>query len=412
MSKARKTELRSLRPGVEGWQLCVVGQDGQITARGVDRPLAKAGADVCVLPAETLTVCPLWLRTADDALLEGAIRLQLEKRNLLPEPTGGRLVAWRLVARDGGQVLALALVLSVERLKKLGVDEVEVGRFSLSPLAFDLPPNAMALWTELGRDVVVFTRDGELAYFQTLVAVDGRSRVLELACLAMLLESEGVIHPVQDVVLVNPLADDEAKLVEDLEAQIGVEAKIVPALAPKAGVETVDLLPPLEEGRRRVSSQRGRRKKMTVAVAVAYVALLFVLGGRLVWLKGEVASSRERQQFLAGKVADVRAAKELWQQVQGAVDPDEYPLEILSLCVEAIPGNGVRLTEFGVNSAGKIVLAGRADSVPLALAFKSSLTSKETLSHYDWNFPQPRNAKKGPGAVFKAAGTRKDYVTP
>lgn len=404
--------MKYLRPTAGGWCLGVASQDGQIAERPLDASLPGLGVGMCVLPVEALTVCPLWLRAVDDSFLESAIRLQLEKRNLLPETSEGKLLAYRVASRQESRILVVVMVLSAEKITQLGIEGVNAEAFSASPLAYNLAPDAMVVWKELGKDVVAFTREGEVVHFQALASAGVQSHALELSCLAMQLESEGVLHATPDVVLVSPEVGTRARLAELLDKRMGVRAGIVPALSPVSAAPPVDLLPPAEQGRRQLVSRQRRHRKITAALAAAYLLLLLSLGGRLVWLQRDVASGRERQRFLAEEVAEVRKTKELWQQVRSAVDPNEYPLEILSLCVEAIPPNGVRLTEFGVNGVGKIVLAGEADSIPMALAFKSTLTSQENLSRYDWSFPQPRNQKKGPGAVFKATGTRNDYATP
>lgn len=399
-----------LRPGADVWQLCAKNLEGYSAGKALETPLLEAQVDICVLPAEALTICPLWFRSGDDSLLESAIRLQLEKRNLLPESNEGQLISYRVVCREEDRVLLLVMVLSIAKLSDLGIENIRAEQFTISLLSFECPSNAMLVWRELGRKVVAFTRDGNLAHFQALVSTDERSLTLELSCLAMRLESEGIIHPVKEAILVGLETNDGQQITALLEKSLGFRAKMVSELALKESVELLDLLPPQEEARREQAYKRSRSKKLAWMMAAAYVALLLVLGGRLFLLQEAVDSSQTRQEFLENKVADVRQSKELWQQIQGAVESDEYPLKILSLCVEAIPQVGVQLTEFGINSAGKVVLAGRADSVPLALAFKSKLTSQQNLSRYKWNFPQPHTRKKGSGAEFKATGTRNDYV--
>ncbi|NOX99666.1 MAG: hypothetical protein GXP30_08065 [Verrucomicrobia bacterium] len=411
MSQARKTELNILRPDVEDWLLGTTSPEGRIAETAVDTSLKEVDTDICVLPVEVLNVCPLWLRATDDSMLEGAIRLQLEKRGILPEAGTGQLIAYKVVCRETSRALVNVMVLSTQKLAEQKIESIQAKSFSVSPLFYQLPANAMVVWRELGQDVVAFTRDGEVIHFQVLVAADDHSCALELHCLNTQLESEGVIHPLENILLTRSTTRERPSLAEKLDARMGVKPAIVGILSPKASIETVDLLPPVEQQRRQMASKRGRYKKLAMAFAAAYLVLLMSMGGRLYWGQQVVATDRERQEFLANKVADVRETKIKWQQIQSAVDPDEYPLEILSLCVEAINQRGVRLTEFGINSKGKIILAGDADSVPMALAFKSTLTSQPSLSRYDWSFPQPRNRKKGPGAVFKASGARNDYVT-
>lgn len=400
-----------LRPDVEGWQLGTESPEGCVTEAVVDTLLDQVSTDICVLHAGALNVCPLWLHATDDSLLESAIRLQLEKRGLLPESSEGQLIAFKVVCWEPTRVLVMVMALSTQKLQEAQLESVTAKAFSVSPLYYQMPANAMVVWRELGEDVVAFTRDGEVVHFQVLVSADGHSCALELHCLGMQLDSEGVIPPLEYIVLVGLTAEQRPFLAGKLEARTGVKPTFASALSPKTSIETVDLLPPLEQQRRQLATKRGRYKKLAMGLAAAYLVLLMSMGARLYWTQQVVASNRERQEFLAHKVADVRETKARWQQIQSAVDPDEYPLEILSLCVEAINQRGVRLTEFGINSKGRIILAGEADSVPMALAFKSTLTGQQSLSRYDWSFPQPRNRKKGPGAVFKATGTRNDYVT-
>ncbi len=410
MSSDKTNAVKSLRPDAEEWRFCVEMTDGRVNEERVQGSLSEIDTDCCVLPVEVLITCPLWFRAADDSVLRGAVRLQLEKRNLLPESSEGTLIAYRIVCREEQRVLLLVTVLSLEQLRSLKLDAVKAARFSVSPLTFELPENAMVVWRELGNNVVAFTRGGELVHFQALLSVDDRSLATELNCLAMRLEAEEVVDALDEVVFANLKVGDRYQLAAILEKQLGLRVRHVTDLEEKNDLPSIDLLPPIEAQRRQNLRKLRRRKKAAMMMAAIYVMTLLALGARLFWRQQAVASSRIRQEFLAGKVADVRQTKQLWQLIKGAVDSDEYPLEILSLCVEAIPQTGVELTDFAINSSGKITLAGQADSIPQALAFKAKLTSQANLSRYDWNFPQPRNRKKGAGAIFKTIGTRNDDV--
>lgn len=401
----------SLRPGVEEWQICVETAAGRTQLEPLRQDLSEVNTELCVLPAEVMTVYPLWLRCTDDSLLQGALKLQLEKRNLIAENNDAQILAHRVIAREQNRVLLLCMVLSLEKFNSLNLEDHRAAKFSLSPLSFELPENAMVVWRELGKNVVAFTRNGELAYFQTLLSVDDRSLALELSCLAMKLESESVTLPLEEVVFANPKVDPHRLVADALEKQLALRAQNVADLPSKIEIPSVALLPPGEAQRRQQSHKSKRLKKTLLMMTALYLLLLLALGARMLWTQQIVEASLTRQEFLAAKVADVRQTKQRWQQIQQAVDPDEYPLEILALCVEAIPAKGLQLTDVAINSAGKITLAGQAESIPLALQFKSKLTSQLNLSRYDWVFPQPHTRKKGPGAIFKATGTRNDYVT-
>jgi len=99
----------------------------------------------------------------------------------------------------------------------------------------------------------------------------------------------------------------------------------------------------------------------------------------------------------------VTQAQAHWLAMEGAINPDLYPVEVFHQIVSLLPEEGIRLKEFQIEN-GKIIVSGEATTVQHALGFKGRLAACAALQHHAWNFPQP-SIREDNRAEFRAEGT-------
>ena len=99
----------------------------------------------------------------------------------------------------------------------------------------------------------------------------------------------------------------------------------------------------------------------------------------------------------------MRAAQAHWLEMEAAINPDLYPMELFHQIVSLLPDEGIRLKEFQIED-GRLIVSGEATMVNHALGFKDRLAACEPLQRYAWTFPVP-TIREDNRAEFRAEGT-------
>lgn len=305
------------------------------------------------------------------------------------------------VLRRGRQMLVGTLALAAEFS---GWEQGVHGQFEPSASLLPLPAQGIAIWKELGRHVVAFTREARLLHLTVLTAraldVDAAFEVRDVFTA---LQAHGFLLPA-DVAAIHVWTRCETDFVPQL-ACLFQDASVLRETRPDPRPPaTPGGLLPLEVALRR-RQQKRRHSQLLILAAAALVYFCFFGSW---WLRLQWRESRLNQADVAmgnsqPEIDLVREAQNRWQEMEAAINPDLYPVELFHQVVSLLPEEGIRLKEFQVNG-GRLTVSGEATTVNHALAFKGQLAACRPLQRYEWNFPVPviRDDNR---AEFRAEGT-------
>jgi hypothetical protein len=339
---------------------------------------------VVALPARCTITFPTWLSTDDRAVIPEMLHLQLEKRGLLGKNGGGLAADYRVIETRQNQTLAIAMILQPEFPKELVFEKAQ--RYEPSAYTFPLPQDRLVIWRERGRLAVAATRGREAVAVQVL-GDDTLSdtAVLELKCIMFELESQQLCERFLGITLWGEFSVEEA---ERLERSIGL--KVIRDAVPPPDLPKIKsrLMPPevhlLHEKRRR----RNRIVAGILWLAALYVVSVIGVIGYIWWERRVAENLRTEIEEQTPTVTAIQATAQRWKQIEWAVNPKLYPVEILFQVAGLLPPDGLRLTAFEMQG-GKVVIHGESSTAPAAFKFAEDIKAKADLQMFTWQMPSP-----------------------
>ncbi len=387
----KKDESAILLPGAtqaEPWELWLLSprepvQCLQVYPSPLDNPLSRS--TTLALPVAQVYCLPLWLNETEPKEFEGMIALQLELRGLKPRGDEPAVFDWTVVTQEGARTLVTVGVLPAAL-----PDEIQSGAydlFDLSARCLPLQPNTLTLWMEQDRLVFAVTHGQHLLYFQALAEQRiSDSVVQDLTCAVAALASQGVLAPLQGVMLWMEITPAETKAIERA-MQLPVRTAEPPA--PDAPTVSWKLRPTTVVAAQRVrEARRWQWRGFLVALAV-YLLVIGWFVAQYFLLSGKVTDLRQWQAQHAKTLAMISETRGTWKDLQPVVDETNYPLELLFHTAEAIPENQLHLTLFET-SDGRVRIRAEAKDFGAASKFEESLKSNPHFSAYSWDMGQPR----------------------
>ncbi|WP_395744093.1 hypothetical protein [Prosthecobacter sp.] len=342
---------------------------------------------------------PFWCLNQEN-VSEEAVALRWESLGLSNAGEASLWLHWP-VMRKNKRVLVATLALSGESLPAEGWSG-RPAQFEPSVRMLPLPENGIAVWRELGRQVVTFSCGGRLLHAAVLASrvldVDAAFEIRDLC--AALQAHDFVTEPPA----VHVWTACETDFIPQLaclfvEAEVRREARPDPRPPETPG----GLLPLQVAALRQQQQTRQSRLLLLAAAAVMYLCFFGAWWLRLQWREGRVNQTEAELTARQPELDRVAQAQSQWQALEGAVNPDLYPVEVFHQIVSLLPEEGVRLKEFHIEN-GKVVVSGEATTVNHALGFKGRLTTCAGLQHYEWSFPLP-SIREDNRAEFRAEGT-------
>jgi len=376
-------------------------------AQGKCQPAERGGhAAGAVLAIESLALdsAPFWFLKREGAEQDTAEAVALRWEAFGIQAEGGA-VSWAHwpVKETEKSLLISTLAIAAEGSPTEWSAAAGVERFEPSAKLLPLPADGLAVWKELGRYVVAFTNRHELLHLTVL-----SSRKLD-ADAAM--EMRDVYQAL--------LAHEFAVSAANVEIWTHCETDFVPQMAcvfdeavfnkrsrpdPILHAELSGLLP-IQVAEMRQQKHLQLRKVMIMAAAA--IMYLFFFGAwwlRLQWRESRIQQETATIAALQPEMDVVREAQANWLDMEAAIDPNLYPVEIFHQLVLLLPDEGIRLKEFQMDN-GKLIVGGEATTVNHALGLKDKLIACKPLQHYVWNFPVPRIRDEDNRAEFRAVGT-------
>lgn len=345
-----------------------------------------AGADaprILAVPARQVIATPLWIDGTDSVLVAEAARLELDIRGLVPRAPGMDAIVVRTFP-DETRTLVVAAVFPTETPAEFP----EAERFDASPFLMSLAPDAITLWRE-GEDLVAAVcRGRQVVYWETNDrASDAGAIRAWLDLIILRLRGEGIIT-------------------ESLRFANGVEGfpadRVFPAGCDGAplSLDAAGCAPSLTGARFewrpepviRAERQRARKaqtRKIVMAVAAGYLVVALCFGIYFGFLKIRASLLTAEAAKLAAGVEKFQPIASEWTSLLGrTADPGGYPLEILSAVVSAMPPEGIRLTEFGIEDT-KVRVAGEADSFNIANDYLNKVAENDATVVWTKTTPVP-----------------------
>lgn len=356
---------------------------------------------VGIVGVETLAFdsAPFWCLSQENVPDE-AVALRWEALGLSNVGAASLWLHWT-VLRKNQRALVATLALAEEALCSDGWSR-HPERFEPSVRMLPLPENGVAVWKELGRYVVAFTREGKLLHAAVLA-----SRVLdvdaafEMRDLCAALQGHEFMDEPSAIYLWTACETDFVPQLACLfvEAEVRKEPRPDPRPPEDAG----GLLPLQVATQRQQQKLRQGRLLLLVAAAMLYLCFFGAWWLRLQWRESRLRHAETKLAIRQPEIDRVTQAQAHWLAMEGAINPDLYPVEVFHQIVSLLPEEGIRLKEFQIEN-GRIIVSGEATTVNHALGFKGRLAACAALQNYAWNFPVPA-IREDNRAEFRTEGT-------
>ncbi|MDI1314382.1 hypothetical protein [Prosthecobacter sp.] len=393
----RKTQQLLRFPGEEAWETWI-GNAGLL--QRVEVPSQPTGG-VTAIETLALDSAPFWSLVHDGTDDAGAaVALRWESLGIVCEGAAAPWAHWT-VSTTAKRVLTATVAVTGESAladwRRQSPDHFEPSA-RLLPLLAD----AVCVWQELGRYVAAFTRGAELLHIAALTARSlNADAAFELRDLHAALQAHGFVVKIQTVQVWTVSETDFAPQLACLFADAAVIK--APRPAPVLPMQPSGMLPVAMSLIRRQKNQRQQQVMLTVAAAMICLCFFGVWWASLRWREAELHRAEAALAATQPEVDAVREAQQHWLDMEPAIEPNLYPVELFHQIVSLLPDEGIRLTEFQTD-AERLIVSGEATSVNHALLFKDKLAASGPLQRYTWNFPVPRIRDEDSRAEFRAEG--------
>ncbi|MEO5912641.1 MAG: hypothetical protein ABIS50_00295 [Luteolibacter sp.] len=398
MSKSTDNVL--LVPGESGWEIWTGPSAAEFTLHSATAvELASeltdlpAGDVLLLFPVKSVTAVPMRVSSDDEALFPDLAALHAERLGLRPDPMAGQLTDVFVIAREAENSALVSVLL------RTPVDSEMPPRgpkgFDISPRAYPLGGDALAVWKEFGRWVFSLYHQGNLVYCQATSGTSSSpdeafAREIRLALIQ--LSMQGLeIEPAHIALWTSSPGVSPAALNAAFKAPV----EVLPRPAPVLPNPLSKLLPADVR-----SARRAARRKQNILLGVAAVALLYF--GIIGWFcYGLWKTSSDTAKLLAEakRIAPESAAYTQhiakWDELANAIELANSPVDILKRVADCIPPqSGLRLKTADI-SATEIKLIGEAGALPAVNSFSLNLGKSNGLTRFTWQRPEPSQSTRG-----------------
>ncbi len=394
---SKTTENVLLVPGETGWEIWTGSSGTEFTLHSATAATnagelsdLPAGDLTLLFPVKAVTTVPMRVASDDDALFADLASLHAERLGLRPDPMAGQLTDVFVVSREPeNSALSFVLLRAPEDgdLPPRGPKG-----FDISPRAFPLAGDALALWKEFDRWVFSLHHQGKLVYCQatsgTSLSPD-EALVREVSIALMQLTMQGLeIEPTRIEVWTGAPGVSPAALNAVFRTSVEIGLRPAPVMP-----DPLSKLLPADVR----AARRDALRKRNIILGIAAVALLYlgVIGwfGYGLWkdtAQTKLLLAQAKQAAPEGAAYAQHIAK--WDELANAIEQDHFPVDILKRVAQCIPANsGLRLRTADI-SASEIKLVGEAPQFQAVNSFSLSLGKSNGLTRFEWQTPEPNQS--------------------
>lgn len=398
MAKAQTTQI--LFPGETEWEIWTdTGSDNPtlLSSHPVQHPSEiekfPSGDLVFLFPVRALTALPLKVHTGDSALFPDLASTHAERMGLRPDPLAGQLTDIFPVLINSEASTLLSVVLRSPSAQELPVKSPKA--FDISPRAFSVRGNTLAVWRELGQWVFALHQDGKLIYCQSTSSSapspdSGLIREIKIAVAQISMQGISV-SPSSAIVWSSDPHTDTSKL----STALSLQTDLVPRPAPAKPDPLSKLLPADVRAARRAAQQR-----QNAILGIAALALLYF--GTIGYLGFDLWKTHRTTTKLLARVTEISPEGELyalhiakWDELEEGISLEKNTVDIMSRIAKSIPANsGLRLKTAEI-SPNEIRINGEAPQPQAVNQFSLNLSKNNDLLSYEWQTPEPSQTSRG-----------------
>jgi hypothetical protein len=410
LSKQQETSL--LVPGPRGWEIWKQSSVGGFSLQSADGPARASeltnlpGGNLAMLfPVRGFHALPFKASSADESLFDDLAAMHAERLGVRADPMAGQLSDTFLVTKEEESATLLGVV-----LKSPGEGDLpprSPKEFDLSPRAYLVGGESIAVWMEFGRWVFAFYRNGKLLYSQ---ATSSGGSSPDAGCLKEIhlalgqMAIQGLQLKPEKVQVWSP--DGDAGSAGALANGFNVPVRVSPRPDPVLPEPRSKLLPADVRAARRATQVRQQKVAAIALVVLAYLGVGGWFGYGLWKDQSQIKKLTKEAENIAPESARLEYEKHIamWSELDLVVDSNKAPVELMSRVAKAIPPNqGVRLKVAEIN-ANEIKLVGEAQQAGPASQFGVNLT--RSMPEFKWDNPPPSSGAKG--WTFQFTGVRPD----
>ena len=380
-----KSQTYFLRAAGDEWELWSFpdSKRPQFVKR-LENPSDVPGETVISLPAERTIAFPAWLATADRALIPEMLHLRLEQRGLVARSNSVSSMNYRVVESKENQTLAVATVLQPEFPPELTFERAL--RFEPSALTLPMPQDRLVLWREKDHLVVVATRGRDPLVYQVLSNRELTDAVaLEIRCVVLELEVERLCERFLGVTMWGEFTPEEVDRVKNTLGLKVSNDSLPPPILPS---DRSKLLPASVAALHAKKRQRRQIRTLVTGIAALYIIMVAALGTYIGWQTYLIHNLRRELKNQTPTVSAIQGTADRWRQVEWAVNPKLFPVELLYQVSGLLPPDGLRLTGLDLQK-GKVIVKGEASTAPGAFKFAEDIKANSELKMFNWQMPSP-----------------------
>jgi hypothetical protein len=380
-----KSQTYFLRAAGDEWELWLFPDSKRPQfVRRLENPSDVPGGTIVSLPAERTIAYPAWLATGDQALIPEMLRLRLEQRGLVGRSNGVSGMSFRVVESKENQTLAVATVLQSEFPPELTFERAL--RFEPSALTLPLPQDRLVLWREKDHLVIAATKGREPLVYQVLSNRELTEAVaLEIKCVVLELEVERLCERFLGVTMWGAFTPEEVDRVKDTLGLKVSNDSLPPPILPS---DRSKLLPASVAALHAKKRRRRQIRTMITGAAGLYILLVAALAGYIGWQTYLVHKLRHELIYQTPTVNAIQGTADRWRQVEWAVNPKLFPVELLYQVSGLLPPDGLRLTGLDLQK-GKVIIKAEASTAPGAFKFAEDIKANSELKMFNWQMPSP-----------------------
>lgn len=391
MKPIKSAQAYQIYPGSEVWTLREGG--GEAVPGGLSDLAAKVSGEwpvkVCV-PSSASILERLRLPKAPREELVAMVQLQLEK--LLPYPAEEVVFEVFEVGGDSENSEVLAVALHVPGMEAFcgELRRRQVGPSGVGVFAFQLAANVqvqggvtLLIWVELGRPFLALVEGGKLLWMEGLPDTAPELAGMELVRALLGAELAGVNASVARAVLEK---SGEAWMGAVREALPGVpvDVRVIEPAEELVG----NWLPAAWSEEEAQRARKGAVLEKLQWAGTAYLGLLTVGFAWLAFQKSTLNRVTREVDAIQPIVDASNSQRSRWRQMEPAVDPGRYLVEILFQLQTAAAQSDVRVTEFQMKP-GEFSFSGEAASLSEAIEYVNRLKKEPGLSSFQIQSPNP-----------------------